>query len=157
GGADAYAVQVVPAVGGGEQRVFGRNLREGLVGENERQLVPQRLGERLACADRVDQQHAAVLEIGIQVLPLGRGEAKLVAAVHEDQVVAKQFLPAGGDHPVVGGNTQFNFPLRGGAQQVGQGAGGVVASPAVAELGDLDDPAARHAIFFVGKLLDKAL
>ena len=72
----------------------------------------------------------------------GVGEVEILAAVHEDHVVAEQVRVADVDQLGRGADLQFQFALRGGAQQVQQCAGRVVAAAAVAELGDFDDAAA---------------
>ena len=72
---------------------------------------------------------------------LGVGEVEIVSAVHEHEVVTEQIGVGDVDQLGGGANLQLELALGGGAEQVEERAGGVVAAAAVAELGDFDDAA----------------
>ena len=112
-----------------------------VAGQRGGQLAAEGGGERLARADRVGQQRAAALQVLAKLLALGVGEAEVVPAVHEHQVVAEQVRVGDVDQLGRGADVQLQLALRGGAEQVHERAGRVVAAAAVAELGDLDDAA----------------
>ena len=91
----------------------------------------------------VGQQRAAALEIFAQLFALGRREAEVVPAVHEHHVVAEQVFVGDVDQLRRSADAELQLRL---ATPCGAGSPvrrGVVAAAAVAELGDLDDAAAR--------------
>ena len=104
-------------------------------------LAAERRGECLARADRVGQQRAAALQILAKPLAFLVGEAEVVPAVHEDQVVAEQIVVGDVDQLGAARTCSFKSPC----ERCGAGSAvrrRVVAAAAVAELGDFDDAAA---------------
>ena len=116
---------------------------ELFAGEGGGEFAAEGFGEGFAGADRVGQQRAAAFEVFAKALAFGVGEVELLAAVHEDHVVLEQVGVADVDQLGGGADLEFQFALGGGAEQVEQCAGGVVAAAAVAEFGDFDDGAGR--------------
>src|SRR5262249_23712114 len=77
-------------------------------------------------------------QVFFEAAALGVSKVELLAAVHEDHVVLEQVGIADVDQVGGGVNLQFEFALVGGAEEIEECAGGIVAAAAVGEFGDLD-------------------